>query len=128
MTRRRGRRSRGGTEPQQEIQGFIGEGTCLSGEFVLSGGYRVDGRVTGKLTSSSTLIVGPEGEVEAVELRVSSLVVRGLVRGTLHVENRLEIHDGGKVYGSVTLSKPEFVMAPGAWFEGRLVMAETADR
>jgi len=123
---RKGEHSKGRSFPQHEIQGFIAEGTVLAGELVLEGGYRVDGRVVGKLTSTSTLIVGPQGEIEAEDLRVSTLLVSGIVRGTLYVEERLEIHRGGKVYGTVTLSKPGLVVDPGGAFEGKLLMAGVA--
>lgn len=111
---------------REEMQGLIGEGTSLSGECHLHGGYRVDGRITGRLSCSSTLIVGPSGQVEVEELHAGSLVVSGSVEGALHVRDRLEIAEGGRVRGRVTLASPGFVLARGATFEGTIVMRTAA--
>jgi len=109
-----------------DMQGLIGEGTSLSGEFHFQGGYRVDGKITGRLSCSSTLIVGPPGRLETEELHAASLVVSGSVEGTLHVRDRLEIAEGGSVRGRITLASPGFVLARGASFEGTIVMRTPA--
>ena len=111
----------------QEMQGLIGEGTTLAGEFHLDGGYRVDGKIQGRLSCSSTLIVGPPGRLEIDELHAGSLVVSGIVEGTLHVKDRLEISEGGRVRGAVTLEAPGFVLAPGGVFEGTIIMKPSSD-
>jgi len=109
-----------------DMQGLIGEGTSLSGEFHFQGGYRVDGKISGRLSCSSTLIVGPPGRLELDELHAGSLVVSGSVEGTLHVHDRLEIAEGGRVRGRVTLASPGFVLARGASFDGTIVMRTSA--
>lgn len=106
----------------QDIEGFIAEGTSLSGDLMLEGGFRVDGRVAGRIHTKSTLIVGPPGEIEADDLRAASLLVSGTVRGNLQVDDRLEIQPGGKVVGEVTMTKPGLVVAPGGLFEGTVNM------
>ena len=68
---------------QQEMQGVIGEGAALSGELHLEGGYRVDGRIAGRVNCTGTLIVGPPGYLDTEELHAGSLVVAGEVRGNL---------------------------------------------
>jgi cytoskeletal protein CcmA (bactofilin family) len=107
---------------QQEMQGVIGEGATLSGEIHLEGGYRVDGRVAGRLSCSATVIVGPPGVLEIEELHAGSLVVAGEVRGNLQIRDRLEVSPGGRVYANVALGGPGFVLAKGAIFEGTLSM------
>ena len=106
----------------QEMHGVIGEGTTLAGEFHFDGGYRIDGKISGRLSCTSTLIVGPRGRLEIDELHAASLVVGGTVEGTLHLRDRLEISEGGRVRANVTLGAPGFVLAPGGVFEGTIVM------
>jgi len=106
----------------QDIEGFIAEGTSMSGELVLSGGFRIDGRIAGQVRSDATLIVGPPGEIDADELHAPNLLVSGVVRGNLKVDDRLEIQPGGKVYGEVTMLKPGLVVLPGGLFEGTVHM------
>jgi cytoskeletal protein CcmA (bactofilin family) len=106
-----------------DLCGLIGEGTSLEGEIVFEGGYRVDGRLAGRLYSRSVVIVGPTGELSVEEMRVGSLLVSGAVRGSLFVEDRLEIESGGRVEGAVTLRGPSLVMAKGAVFDGTVTIA-----
>jgi cytoskeletal protein CcmA (bactofilin family) len=120
-----GRRHR--NEPAtDEILGFLGEGTVLEGDLTVRGSLRVDGEIRGKIESSSSLIVGPHGVIESSELRVATLCVAGLVRGTLHVRERLEIQPGGRVIGHVVLETKGLVIAPGGQFEGTVEMPEDA--
>ncbi len=121
------------TEPQEDpvrprdILGFIGEGNSLTGDLVLNGGFRVDGRIQGRISSSSTLIVGPPGVVESEELKVQSLSVSGIVRGRLEVQERLEIRRGGRVCGEVALGRPGLFMEPGAILEATVTMGQERD-
>lgn len=101
-----------------DIVGFVGEGTVFTGTLVLEGGARVDGKVVGHVTAPSLLIVGPSGIIEAEELRASRLTVCGTVRGTIVVEDRLEIQPGGRVSGKVVMERQGLVVAPGGTFEG----------
>ena len=112
---------------QQEMQGVIGEGAALSGELHLEGGYRVDGRIAGRVTCTATLIVGPPGYLDTEELHAGSLVVAGEVRGNLRLQDRLEISSGGEVYANVALGGPGFVMEKGAIFESTLYMNPPQD-
>lgn len=105
-----------------DIQGFLAEGDCLSGNIDLRGGFRVDGKVIGKVTSPALLIVGPSGTIEAEELHVAALSVSGVVRGNLEIDERLEVHPGGKVYGRVRIARPGLVVAPGGILEATLEM------
>ena len=116
-----GRKRRSPKPASREFQGFFGEGTTLSGDFRLEGTFRVDGRMTGRI-SASTLIVGPFGEVDAEEIRVDDLVVHGVVRGRVFVEDRLEIHPGGRVEGSVRMAKPSLFVAPEGLLEASVAM------
>lgn len=115
-------RSRDGAEGA-DIVGFIGEGTVFSGELVLKGGARVDGKVVGRITAPSLLIVGPNGDIEADELTAHRVTVCGTVRGKLVVEDRLEIQAGGRVCGHVVMAKQGLIVAPGGIFEGTIEYA-----
>jgi len=110
-----------------EIVGFIGEGTVFTGELELKGGARIDGRVVGRITAPSLLIVGPNGEIEAEELRAFRVTVCGTVRGKLTVQDRLEVQAGGRVSGHVVMEKEGLVVAPGGIFEGTVEYARAAD-
>ena len=110
-------KSRDGAEGA-DIVGFIGEGTLFTGELVLKGGARIDGKVVGRVTAPSLLIVGPNGVIDAEELHATRLTVCGTVKGNLIVDDRLEIQAGGRVSGRVVMKSEGLVVAPGGIFEG----------
>ena len=107
----------------RDVLGFVGEGTVIEGAVELEGGFRVDGRIAGRLHSSSTLVVGPTGEVASDDLRVKTLSVSGRVRGRLSVEDRVEIRRGGRVEGVLDLGRAGFVIEPGGSFDGTIRIA-----
>ena len=108
-------------ESPTEISGFIGEGTSLHGEIHFKNAFRIDGKLTGKIISEDMLIVGSQGEIEA-EVDVGVLSVSGIIRGNVRAREKLEIHSGGKIYGTITLDKPNFVVEKGGIFEGKVDM------
>jgi cytoskeletal protein CcmA (bactofilin family) len=109
-----------GTEGEDgsEIVSLIGEGTVFTGQLELKGGARIDGKVVGRITAHSLLVVGPTGDIEAEELRANSVTVCGHVHGKIIVEERLEIQPGGRVSGQIIMQKEGLVVAPGGIFEG----------
>jgi cytoskeletal protein CcmA (bactofilin family) len=114
-----------------DIVTLIGEGTVFTGDLDLKGGARIDGKVVGHVTAAELLVVGPSGDIDAEELRASSVTVCGNVRGKLIVQDRLEIQAGGRVSGRVIMEKEGLIVAPGGVFEGAVeytVDAERADR
>jgi len=109
-----------------ELNGFLGEGTWVKGEIRFTDTLRVDGKVTGKITSERELIVGQSGEVEA-EIDVGSLSVTGKVSGTIKVKERIEIHPRGRVYGELKLTAPNLIIEEGGIFEGSIDMSTPSD-
>ncbi|MEW5806913.1 MAG: polymer-forming cytoskeletal protein [Acidobacteriota bacterium] len=108
-------------DTNSEISGFLGEGTTLNGEIRFKNAFRIDGKVIGKIISEDMLIVGSRGEVEA-EVDVGVLSVSGLIRGDVRAREKLEIHNGGKICGTITLDKPNFIVEEGGIFEGKVDM------
>jgi len=106
---------------QDDISGFLAEGTEIQGEIRFRDILRVDGRVTGKVISEKELVVGETGEVEA-DVEVGVLSVSGKVTGNIHVKEKLEIHPKGRVIGDITLEKPNLVIHEGGIFEGNIDM------
>ena len=54
-----------------DIVSLIGEGTVFTGDLVLKGGARIDGKVVGRITAHALLVVGPSGDIDAQELHAS---------------------------------------------------------
>ncbi len=106
---------------QDDISGFLAEGTEVQGEIRFRDILRVDGKISGKVISEKELVVGESGEIEA-DVDVGVLSVSGKVTGRIHVREKLEIHPKGRVVGDITLEKPNLVIHEGGVFEGNIDM------
>lgn len=106
---------------QDDISGFLAEGTEIKGEIRFRELMRIDGKVSGTIVSDGELVIGESGEVEA-EVRVGTLSVSGRLTGKVHADEKIEIHPKGRVNGDLTLAKPNLVIHEGGVFEGTIEM------
>jgi cytoskeletal protein CcmA (bactofilin family) len=102
------------------LSGYIGNGTTLNGDTNFKAMLRVDGNLTGRVTSDSgTLIVGTGGQVDA-NIAVAAAVINGVVNGDISTTERLELGRTAKVTGNV--QTPMLTMEQGAVLEGNCSM------
>ncbi len=102
------------------LSGFIGSGTVLTGETVFQAMLRVDGHLTGSVSSENgTLIVGSTGRVDA-NILVAAAMINGTVNGDIIVSERLELGRTARVVGNV--KAPRLMMEDGAILEGNCMM------
>ena len=99
----------------EELNGFLDEGTELSGELRFRDVMRVDGRVKGRIVSDNTLIIGETGQVDA-EIDCGVVSIRGRVTGQVHGRQRIELLSGCRVMA--TLVSPKLLIEDGAFFHG----------
>ena len=106
---------------QDDISGFLAEGTEIKGEIRFKDILRVDGKVSGKIISEGELIIGESGEVEA-EINVGTLSVSGRLTGTVRASEKIEVHPKGRIFGDLSLEKPNLIIHEGGVFEGKIEM------
>ncbi len=98
------------------LNGFIGNGTALVGEAMFKGMLRVDGHLSGRVTSEDgTLIIGTNGQVDA-NVEVAVATINGTVNGDIIATKRIEIGRAAKVTGNIQTAA--LVIEQGAIFEG----------
>lgn len=102
-----------------ELNGFLDAGSHIHGELRFEDTFRVDGRVTGKVTSTGELVVGERGEVDG-EIHVARVVVAGTVKGRVQATGRIEIAPSGRVLAD--LETPTLVIEEGGFLQGSCVM------
>ena len=111
------------------LSGFVGGGTVVTGEANFKAMMRVDGHLSGRVSSSSgTLIVGANGKVDA-NIEVAVAVIHGTINGDIIATQRLELGRAAKVNGNI--QTPSLIIEQGAIFEGSckmMQMATTADK
>jgi cytoskeletal protein CcmA (bactofilin family) len=104
------------------LSGFVGNGTTLTGEANFKGMLRVDGHLSGRVSSQDgTLIVSTGGQVDA-DVEVSVAQIYGTVIGNITATKRIELGRVAKVTGDI--QTPALVIEQGAMFEGSCRMQQ----
>lgn len=107
-----------------ELLGFIGKGMTLEGKLSFANTVRIDGLFKGEISATGTLVVGEGGIVEG-EIKVGSIIVMGVVKGTLEAAGRVELRAPGSVLGDITT--PNLMIGDGTVFEGNCRMVRRPD-
>ncbi len=107
-----------------ELLGFIGKGMTLEGKLSFANTVRIDGGFKGEIAATGTLVVGDSGVVEG-EIKVGSIIVMGVVKGTLEATGRVELRAPGRVLGDITTSN--LMIGDGTVFEGNCRMVRRSD-
>jgi cytoskeletal protein CcmA (bactofilin family) len=104
------------------LSGFVGGGTVVTGEANFKAMMRVDGHLSGRVSSTSgTLIVGANGKVDA-NIEVAVAVIHGTINGDIIATQRLELGRAAKVNGNI--QTPSLIIEQGAVFEGSCKMLQ----
>jgi cytoskeletal protein CcmA (bactofilin family) len=107
------------------LSGFVGNGTTLTGEANFKGMLRVDGHLSGRVSSQDgTLIVSTGGQVDA-DVEVSVAQIYGTVVGNITATKRIELGRVATVTGDI--QTPALVIEQGAVFEGSCRMQQIKD-
>ncbi len=107
------------------LSGFIGSGTVLTGETTFQAMLRIDGHLTGRVSSEDgTLIIGSTGRVDA-NIIVAAAVINGTVNGDIVATERLELGRTAHVAGNI--QTPRLLMEDGAILEGGCSMIKAKE-
>lgn len=107
-----------------DINAFMGPGSEFEGKLNFTGSVRIDGRITGQVSSQGLLIIGPTGVIQA-DVEVERVIICGEVRGEVSASQRIELRPPARVFGS--LITPELVIHEGVVFEGACKMTEVRE-
>lgn len=107
------------------LSGFVGNGTVLTGETNFQAMLRVDGHLTGRVTSENgTLIIGSTGKVDA-NIAVAAAQINGIVNGDIIATEKIELGRTAKIAGNI--QTPRLVMDEGAILEGSCSMVKARE-
>lgn len=107
------------------LSGYVGNGTVLTGETNFQAMLRIDGHLTGRVSSENgTLIIGSTGRVDA-NIAVAAAIISGTVNGDIVAAERLELGRTARVVGNV--QTPRLVIEDGAIFEGGCTMLKSKE-
>jgi len=105
-----------------KLRSFVGADSEVTGDFVVKGILRVDGKIIGKIEADQVILT--ETAFMLGDILAKCIIVDGKVEGNLKATDRLEINPNGRIKGDIFTQK--LLMADGAEFDGRIQM-NTAD-
>lgn len=109
-----------------KLSGFVGHGTALAGDTSFQMMLRVDGHLTGTVSSEGgTLIVGNSGQLDA-NVSVGVANINGTVRGDVVATERVHLGRTAQLIGNVTT--PKLIIEDGALFEGSCSMLKLREQ
>jgi len=113
------------TYSETNVVTIIGPGTAVNGEIACKGTVRIEGNVSGRISSDDTIVVLEMGRVKA-DLSAGQVIIGGEVEGNITARERLEISPKGKLIGDITA--PRVSIAEGVLFEGLCTMDPPAQK
>jgi cytoskeletal protein CcmA (bactofilin family) len=99
-----------------DISTLLARDTEIRGSIRTQGPIRVDGSVTGDLTSAKTVTIGANGVVEG-NVSGEDIIVAGKVKGTLTARGKIALDSTAQIEGDLHTSR--LSIAEGAMFRGQ---------
>ena len=108
-----------------KLSGFVGHGTSLTGDTSFQMMLRVDGHLTGTVSSDGgTLIVGNNGKLDA-NVSVGVAQINGTVTGDISATDKIQLGRTARVVGNI--ATPKLIIEDGALFEGGCTMLKARE-
>jgi cytoskeletal protein CcmA (bactofilin family) len=98
----------------------LGDRTSFNGFLRFKETLCIRGKFKGTIEATGALIVDKGAVVEADHISVSSLTVSGVVAGTVHALDKIDLLSGAEVRGDITAARLR--IADGVLFEGQCSM------
>jgi cytoskeletal protein CcmA (bactofilin family) len=109
-------------ETENAAINLISNGTEITGDIKSNGDIRIDGLLTGNLTTKGKVVIGPTGKVKG-EVYCKNSEVSGTVEGRICVSQLLTLKADSKISGEIITFK--LSIEPGAKFTGNCKMSES---
>jgi len=100
---------------------LIGVGTDIKGDVSSNGDIRIDGSLTGNLSTTGKLVIGETGKING-EIICKNSEVLGEIKGKIKVSELLSLKATAKIFGDITTKK--LAIEPGSKFTGNCNMGE----
>jgi cytoskeletal protein CcmA (bactofilin family) len=106
-----------------DLNALLGRGSEFDGKLTFEGTVRIDGRFTGTIVTSDTLVIGEGAQVSA-EITCGTLIVHGSVTGNVKATVSVELHPPARMTGNV--ETVALMVAKGVSFNGQCKMDPAA--
>ena len=100
-------------------QNKIAPGTKVTGDIAAKGGFRIDGKVEGSITTPGKIVIGKEGCVHG-DITCENADIEGKMYGKVKASGTLSLRSSAYLEGEAAVSK--FTVEPGAVFNATCTM------
>ena len=104
---------------------ILGVESAFDGKLVFQGTVRIEGKLTGEISTDDVLLVTETAEVVAT-VNVGTLVLNGTLRGNVRAKRVVELQAPARLYGDI--ETPSLIIHAGVMFEGNCKMESLAAR
>ena len=101
------------------LYSIISSDTFLEGTLFGGGGFRIDGRLKGRIECMGTVVISSRGKVEG-EVVANEVFVAGELAGNVFARDCLHLCENGRLRGDIVVGK--LVIEPGVIFDGNCRM------
>jgi cytoskeletal protein CcmA (bactofilin family) len=108
-------------ESADELATIIGHESLLEGKLTVKHSVRVDGRILGNLSSTETVTVGPQGEIEG-DISGKNVIIGGKIKGSIYATGRVTLETTSTMRGDLKTSR--LVIEEGAILNGSTEMTD----
>ncbi len=108
----------------ERITSVLAAGVIWQGNITGSGGVRIEGTFEGQIALKGMLVVGETGKVTCENVRASSVIVAGAIKGNITAQ-KVEIRASGRVWGDIVTTA--FATEEGAFLRGQIRMEDAVD-
>ncbi len=100
---------------------LIANGTAIEGEIISSGDIRIDGTLTGTISTKGKVVVGDTGYVKG-EINCKNADILGRIEGKLLVTELLSLKSSSNLIGEIKINR--LAIEPGCKFNGTCTMSD----
>lgn len=104
---------------------LIGQGTEITGDITCNGDLRIDGNLTGNISSKGKIVVGETGKIKG-EISCKNSDISGIIEGKVTVIELLSLKATARINGDISTSK--LAIEPGSRFTGYCNMATESEK
>ncbi len=106
---------------RRELNTIVGKGSVIDGKIKIKNSIRIDGKVKGEISSTGTVTIGSEGEVEGT-INAANAIIGGRVRGKMIIQSKIILEKKSVLIGDLKTQKLN--IAEGAIFDGNCIMED----
>lgn len=116
--------AKGNEEFDSATINLIGAGTTINGDVNSNGDIRINGLLTGNLTTKGRVIIGETGKIIG-EINCKSAEILGFVEGKLFASDSLSMKSTANITGEIVVGK--IAIEPGCKFNGTCKMTNSVN-